>query len=1151
MSSSTILCGHMKAETRLPTPLFDDDKSSSDEKSSSNRLSLLEGTILTWTKQIKSVLKQDPEAQLKLGMHPTPDVEIAFWKKKSNNLNSIFEQLQSPEIRRILRVLDEAQSTYCTAFARLCKEVYSARLEANDNVKHLRPLEKWINKLNEEDFGNLTTVFKPMLHILMLIWKHSKHYNTPNRLVVLVQEMCNSIIDQAHRSISGEQIFSLIDNEEANVAVEELSTVLKVCGKFKKTYLDYKARVANECDHEWNVHNGALFARLDCFMERCHDVLDMTQTIIQFSKLAKVEIGGTKGTTLTATIQQIKNDFQDSVDAIKNLEYDIMDIQATQFDSEYSAFRKFVKEIERRLGAVIGLALDDCETIYGRFQLVDMFDRKLLERPIIQDEVEVKQIRLIQSYGKDLKIVQDEFIKYRSNPPKDTMQNLPPIGGSLTWCRGLLARASIPMEKMKELDRNILDREEAKEVIKVQKAIVSTLLDYERQKIEEWGGDVDATSSATLGLPLLQRSEVDRHLVTNFDPALVRLLREVKYFLLLEIPVPDSALQIFQLSDTFRAWTGNLDLIVGMNNSVLSTMIPVEKPLVVPYLEKFDLVVQPGLETLNWQSPGVEEFIRDSMEQVKIVHGVLKTMQDNLSTMKDIIAQWERPMIERKTKPMEKEEFERTFKSLCNTNYAEITESGNNIHHVLEETNKVLHVSSTESTDDWRCYIEFVNDLIVQGLSASAMASLQFLVDQIDPVSIQKERRLPLFEIELDLNDSDGLNFQPPLGNASDKTGMSDLIDSIVGSIFHISTLFKRVDSDGTYMAEIQSDAAVSSVVSALSNVVAANDEKCLVLQKDFDKYSHLWTTDLKSYFKDFCEDATIVTEHGSNLLDLSKFEEAIQKCIDAQTEVVKAKSPVDIGWLRINVTPAKRQVSIFATKWINMYTSHMRESIINTLTDLHDFMQSVTNGLKREITEENNNDELMAVMTVIRDVRKKMESVPELFGPQKECVQILRRYGVDVLNDEVAGKKLQDFLEEIPLAWDAVVKKTFRKKEDILPMQMAAVDSLKVDLDQFYLSIREYRGDFRANAPFKFEGGCDEAFTVIDSFSKKLDEIEVQVDQFRELEDLFELQPTAYVEIGETRSEIKQLTLLWEFKQSVDDVFQSWRKELWADVNT
>ena len=41
-------------------------------------------------------------------------------------------------------------------------------------------------------------------------------------------------------------------------------------------------------------------------------------------------------------------------------------------------------------------------------------------------------------------------------------------------------------------------------------------------------------------------------------------------------------------------------------------------------------------------------------------------------------------------------------------------------------------------------------------------------------------------------------------------------------------------------------------------------------------------------------------------------------------------------------------------------------------------------------------------------------------------------------------------------------MKKTIKTKEDILPLQMASVDSLKVKLDSFYLSIREFRGDFR-----------------------------------------------------------------------------------------
>lgn len=35
-------------------------------------------------------------------MHPTPDVEIEFWRNKGGNLNSIFDQLQSPKIRKVI-----------------------------------------------------------------------------------------------------------------------------------------------------------------------------------------------------------------------------------------------------------------------------------------------------------------------------------------------------------------------------------------------------------------------------------------------------------------------------------------------------------------------------------------------------------------------------------------------------------------------------------------------------------------------------------------------------------------------------------------------------------------------------------------------------------------------------------------------------------------------------------------------------------------------------------------------------------------------------------------------------------------------------------------------------------------------------------------
>ena len=57
---------------------------------------------------------------------------------------------------------------------------------------------------------------------------------------------------------------------------------------------------------------------------------------------------------------------------------------------------------------------------------------------------------------------------------------------------------------------------------------------------------------------------------------------------------------------------------------------------------------------------------------MKVVHGILNTMKDNLSTVQDIVKQWDRPMFERKTKPMEREEFERIFKSMQALNFSNI-----------------------------------------------------------------------------------------------------------------------------------------------------------------------------------------------------------------------------------------------------------------------------------------------------------------------------------------------------------------------------------------------------------------------------------------------------------------------------------------------
>lgn len=69
-------------------------------------LNLNLGAIITWTKQIKNVLKKDPESALKNGNHPDPLTEIEFWKNKSDDLNAICDQLNSERIKKVLKFLE-------------------------------------------------------------------------------------------------------------------------------------------------------------------------------------------------------------------------------------------------------------------------------------------------------------------------------------------------------------------------------------------------------------------------------------------------------------------------------------------------------------------------------------------------------------------------------------------------------------------------------------------------------------------------------------------------------------------------------------------------------------------------------------------------------------------------------------------------------------------------------------------------------------------------------------------------------------------------------------------------------------------------------------------------------------------------------------
>jgi len=92
LANVSITLSQTKGETCLPLPPMQGFMTPSPPSANKDRIHLLENAIILWTRQIKSVLKLDPETPLKMGQHPKPDAEIRFWSQKSKNLNAIFDQ---------------------------------------------------------------------------------------------------------------------------------------------------------------------------------------------------------------------------------------------------------------------------------------------------------------------------------------------------------------------------------------------------------------------------------------------------------------------------------------------------------------------------------------------------------------------------------------------------------------------------------------------------------------------------------------------------------------------------------------------------------------------------------------------------------------------------------------------------------------------------------------------------------------------------------------------------------------------------------------------------------------------------------------------------------------------------------------------------
>lgn len=112
--------------------------------------------------------------------------------------------------------------------------------------------------------------------------------------------------------------------------------------------------------------------------------------------------------------------------------------------------------------------------------------KSILHRENLKAGLNSKYNSVFINYESELQSIQDQYNKYKSNPP--IVRNLPIVSGSITWSRHLFYRISVPME---QFPPELIKAPGQKAKVKHYNNIGYTLFMYEFLWRQKWTHEVE------------------------------------------------------------------------------------------------------------------------------------------------------------------------------------------------------------------------------------------------------------------------------------------------------------------------------------------------------------------------------------------------------------------------------------------------------------------------------------------------------------------------------------------------------------------------------------------------------------------------------------------------------------------------------------
>ena len=1193
-----VCLGQIKGKTILPVPsdeIFRNTKINDNEKTQ-----ICEGAVVMWIELIKHNLKQEPEFEFRGGNNPFPLTELDFWNKKSKTLELILEQINSNQVLEILKFLEKQKSSYSKFFNEIKKEVIVKSKEATQNAKFLQFLKQDFSEFQSEARGlpDMVELFFPIFHSIRLIWRDNEYYSKPERLIVLIRKLCNALIEQS-RAFVTKNIFSKIqDPESTSESIKRIEEAREVISKFMTAYFSYK-----DSDSEgWKITRNVIFYRIDAFNDRLGDILNIARSFNEFSKLNKKNLGGVRGKALMDSLDSIFIECEQHLSKFsKDDTLDPLDISTDAFRIRYAQYKEFIKELERRVSAILTQTFDECDTIIAKFKVLENFDT-ILERPNIIVELEKKYNILLDLYKNDLRLVQGLFLTGKeyieNNDPRNPLNpKMPPIAAVLYWTDSLKERIKEPFKRFIEIGKRITEKEEFREIENLYKSILNMIYAYEKNKKIIWDDSAKTNSGEKQkDFILLKKDDL---IFINFDRELVQLLKEIKYLKVLNMEIPEEAEDVYRKNNEFRSTINSLEAMTSKYNNMILSLNDVEKPLIEESLEKIDIALKDGYEKITWEkSAEIAKFINIADRIITETSAIVDKLKSFVYKVESSLKDWkEKKLFTRPKKISEALNVNEEFLALFDkerSSMANKTKDITNLNDVFQALRSaVKQHNKFKESHKWKKYQHYINSIIIKGIIELIYENMENLEQCLDP-SIYPE---PFCKVRLRLDrNSRKLEFEPDLYNEEpEKISIQSILIGWVNSFINLATLIRnRVDTGvGDYMLEVLENFQIQEMIYRLYNEVNTLISDSNMVIDSFSEYKSLWEKNFEETFEQFLKENTNRIEMSEDdqeredkiskifptgnpiLQNVTRytpnkecFDDKINELKNLLKKVKNIEKDKTIRWIILDFMLFKNELLNIIEYLIDSYKGFLQTNSQNKLKNIKAFMIKVKNGITNipeDTNSERNKKKFINLLENIRDIKILYPQITQIIPTIKDELEVLKKHsktedGDDDIfeNDEKesASEEQQLILETIETQKNIVslYKDTENVYQNINELVEKESDKFKQHVSAFQDKVDIFREEFKKNMPNKLDDFSEEeilyAYKVLDDYYIKTQELKKQKKDNNDMELLLNLQLSQTRPITDCQNDLIMYKTIWDYVSVIFYTFDSWKKFKFAGIN-